>query len=69
MNRKEYDKLQIIHQKLNLVFDLLESQSDSDLDYFEEEADEIECAPLQYSARQIMQSLEMIEAMMDKYEF
>lgn len=69
MNRKEFDRLQVIHDKLNLVFDILESQSDSDLDYFEEEADELECAPLQYSAKQLLQAVEMIEAMMDKYEF
>jgi len=39
---------------LQKAFDALESMTDSDLDYFEDEEEEAECAPVQYAARLIM---------------
>lgn len=43
------------------AFDTLESQTDSDLDYFEDEEEERECAPSQYAAKKIMQAICMLQ--------
>jgi hypothetical protein len=43
------------------AFDTLESQSDSYLDYFEDDEEERECAPTQYAARKIMQAISMLQ--------
>lgn len=43
------------------AFDVLESQADSDLDFFEDEEEEKECAPMQYSARKIMLAICMLQ--------
>lgn len=43
------------------AFDALESTTDSDIDYFEDEEEERECVPMQYAARKIMQAMSMIQ--------
>jgi len=53
MNKREKEILQKINLQLSELFDILESQSDSDLDFFEDEGEEIECAPVQYVARKL----------------
>jgi hypothetical protein len=50
-----------IIQVLQDAFDTLESQTDSDLDYFEDEEEERECAPAQYAAKKIMQAICMLQ--------
>lgn len=44
------------------AFDTLESQADSDLDHFEDEEEERECAPMQYAARKIMAAMQALAA-------
>lgn len=39
------------------AFDALESTTDSDLDHFEDDEEERECAPMQYAARKIMEAI------------
>lgn len=46
---------------LQKAFDALESMSDSDMDYFEDEEDEAENAPVQYAARLIMKVIMDLE--------
>lgn len=43
------------------AFDTLESQSDSDIDTFEDDEEEREGAPMQYAARRIMQAMCMLQ--------
>jgi NAD(P)H-dependent FMN reductase len=50
-----------ILEVLQDAFDTLESQSDSDLDFFEDDDEERECAPMQYAARKIMQAMSMLQ--------
>ena len=50
-------------EALNLLqqaFDALESTSDSDLDYFEDEEEEAEAVPMQYACRKIMQAMQLL---------
>jgi|GEM_PF-2647622 len=44
------------------VHDTLASESDSDLDHFEDDEDEREGAPLQYAARKVMEVMDMFKA-------
>jgi hypothetical protein len=42
--------------------DALAGMSDSDLDYFESEEDEIEAVPMQYAARKVMAAMQLLQA-------
>jgi hypothetical protein len=44
------------------VHDTLESQSDSDIDHFEDDEEEREGAPMQYAARRVMEVMDMLKA-------
>lgn len=50
-----------IIKTLQKAFDALESMSDSDLDFFEDEEEEAEHAPAQYAARLIMSVIQDLE--------
>lgn len=67
MNRNEYATLQMLNEKLSQVFDTLESQSDSDLDFFESDDEEREGAPCQWAAKNIFEIQNYIEEMLDGY--
>jgi hypothetical protein len=57
MNNKE------IIATLKQIFDTLESTTDSDFDDFEDDEEEQECAPVQWSARKIMELIDAMEGM------
>jgi len=44
------------------VHDTLESQADSDIDHFEDDDEERECAPVQYAARRVMEVMDLLNA-------
>jgi len=44
------------------VHDTLESQSDSDIDHFEDDEEEREGAPMQYAARRVMEVMDILKA-------
>lgn len=47
---------------LREAHDALDGMSDSDLDYFESEEEEIEAVPMQYAARKVMEAIQLLEA-------
>ena len=44
------------------VHDTLSSESDSDIDHFEDDEEEREGAPVQYAARKVMEVMDMLKA-------
>jgi len=53
--------LESIKETLGVVFDALESTTDSDIDHFEDDEEEMECAPVQYSARKVFEVMQKID--------
>ncbi len=47
---------------LQQAFDALESTSDTDLDYFEDEEEEAQAVPAQYACRKIMEAMDLLRA-------
>ncbi len=47
---------------LREAHDALAGMSDSDLDHFESEEEEIEAVPMQYAARKVMAAIQLLEA-------
>lgn len=56
-----------IREKLTRAHDALEGMSDSDLDHFETDEEEIEGAPAQYAARTIFSAVQEIDAALAAY--
>lgn len=67
MNRREYSQLLKLAETLQDVFDTLESTTDSDLDFFEDDEEEREAAPVQYAARKTCEVRDKLWDMVGKY--
>lgn len=63
MNKREKEQMKKVFETLADVFDTLESQADSDIDHFEDEEEERECVPVQYSARKVNEAMNKLERM------